>query len=265
MNFFCKLSIVFVLAVLISPHAFSKKITFPVHPKKKLLYSFNTRSDSIQRFSFSYQDKKRGFRPYITPALLIGAGVFLHNSDPINFKVRDYAQQHFAYTGTVDDYLVYAPLATVYGLNMLGVKGKNNFGNRSALAVKSMVLNEITVYLLKTITHTQRPNGGERAFPSGHTSLAFALAHFMHKEFGEKNIWFSVGAYSCATSVGLLRVAKNEHWLADVVAGAGIGILSTELVYRTHLYKWDKEHLKNFDILPFRTQNQKGLTLVYTF
>ncbi|MBT6005211.1 MAG: phosphatase PAP2 family protein, partial [Prolixibacteraceae bacterium] len=72
-------------------------------------------------------------------------------------------------------------------------------------------------------------------------------------------------AYSCAATVGILRTAKNAHWISDVVAGAGIGILSTELVYLTHLYKWDNEHLKSFDILPFQLGNKKGLTLVYKF
>jgi membrane-associated phospholipid phosphatase len=91
------------------------------------------------------------------------------------------------------------------------------------------------------------------------------MAHVMHKEFGDKSVWYSIGAYSCAATVGILRVAKNAHWISDVIAGAGFGMLSTELVYLTHLYKWDNEHLENFDIFPFRIGKQKGLTLVYTF
>jgi membrane-associated phospholipid phosphatase len=87
----------------------------------------------------------------------------------------------------------------------------------------------------------------------------------MHKEFGEKSIWFSVGAYSCATTVAVLRVVHNAHWISDVVAGAGFGILSTEFIYLTHQYKWDNEHLKRLDIFPWSTREQKGLALVYTF
>jgi membrane-associated phospholipid phosphatase len=45
-------------------------------------------------------------------------------------------------------------------------------------------------------------------------------------------------------------LSKNAHWISDVVAGAGFGILSTELVYLTHQYKWDNEHIKNFRYFP---------------
>lgn len=49
------------------------------------------------------------------------------------------------------------------------------------------------------------------------------------KEYGHKSPWVGIGAYSVAT--GLMRMANNKHWLSDVLAGAGIGILSTELGY----------------------------------
>ena len=64
---------------------------------------------------------------------------------------------------------------------------------------------------------------------------------------------------------GIMRVAKNAHWISDVIAGAGFGILSTELVYLTHQYKWDNEHIKNFDIFPWSNRKQSGLAVVYTF
>ena len=40
---------------------------------------------------------------------------------------QDWVQENTSYTGNVEDYLEYAPLALVYGLNAIGVKGKNNF------------------------------------------------------------------------------------------------------------------------------------------
>lgn len=232
---------------------------------KNNLENFNFDSDSIHKFNFRYPDKKRGLKPYIAPALLISTGTALHFNIGAKENFSDFAQDNFAYHGSLDDYIQYAPLAVVYSLNALGIKGKNNFGNRTAIAIKSILLNDLIVTNLKTRTKTERPNGSMRSFPSGHTSFTFAMAHFMHKEYGELSPWYSIGAYSCATTVGLLRVAKNAHWISDVVAGAGIGILSTELVYLTHLYKWDRQHLKNFDIFPFQLGNQKGVTLVYNF
>jgi membrane-associated phospholipid phosphatase len=37
--------------------------------------------------------------------------------------------------------------------------------------------------------------------------------------------------YTIATGVGVMRVLNNKHWASDVLAGAGFGILSTELTY----------------------------------
>ena len=221
--------------------------------------------DSIHSTNFRYKDKKRGFKPFIAPTLLIVTGTALHFSTDAKENFQDWVQQNLAYSGSVDDYIQYAPGVAVYALNLFGVKGKNNFGNRTAIVAKSLLLNELIVSSLKIWVNEERPNGGDHSFPSGHTSTAFALAHFMHKEYGEKSIWYSIGAYSCATTVGIMRVAKNAHWISDVIAGAGFGMLSTELVYLTHQYKWDNEHIKNFDIFPWSNRKQSGLALVYTF
>ncbi len=44
-----------------------------------------------------------------------------------------------------------------------------------------------------------------------------------------------------ATGVGAMRVMNNRHWISDVMVGAGIGILSTNLAYLTHRYRWGKK------------------------
>ena len=225
----------------------------------------NFHIDSIHKFNFRYADKKRGIKPFIAPALLIATGTTLHFSTDAKHNFQNWMQNNFASSGHVDDYLQYAPLAAVYSLNLLGIKGKNNFGNLTALSLKSILLNEFIVSNLKVWTGVQRPNGGMHSFPSGHTSFAFAMAQVVHHEFGEKSVWYSIGAYSAAATVGILRISKNAHWISDVVAGAGIGMLSTEIVYLTHMYKWDNKHIRNFDIFPFKLGNQKGIALIYNF
>ena len=222
-------------------------------------------NDSIHRLDFRYKDRKRGIRPFIAPTLLIATGTVFHFSTNAKVNFQDWVQDNFSYSGSVDDYLQYAPGIAVYALNAFGVKGKNNFGNRTAIVIKSLLLNELIVSNLKVWVNEERPNGGDHSFPSGHTSTAFALAQFMHHEYGDRSIWYSIGAYSCAATVGIMRVAKNAHWISDVVAGAGFGMLSTEIVYLTHLYKWDNEHIKNFDIFPWKTKQQSGVTMVYRF
>jgi membrane-associated phospholipid phosphatase len=221
--------------------------------------------DSIHRLNFRYHDKKRGLKPWIAPTLLMSTGTALHFATTTKNNVRDFTQKNLAYQGKADDYLQYAPGVAVYAFNAFGIKGKNNIGNSTALMIKSFLLNGLITDRLKYGINEPRPNGGVRSFPSGHTSKAFMFAHFMHKEFGEKSYWYSIGAYSCAATVGYMRVAKSAHWISDVLMGAGIGIFSTELVYLTHQYKWDNEHLKRFDIFPFQLGNKKGLTFVYKF
>lgn len=221
--------------------------------------------DPLHRFDFRYPDKKRGIRPYIAPFTLLSAGIVIHSVPELKYDFQEWVQSWASYNGSVDDYLQFAPLAGVYALNAAGITGKNNFGNSTAIAIKSILLNDLVVHNLKNWTNTKRPNGESRAFPSGHTSFAFAVAQFMHREFGEKSTWYSVGAYGCATTVGLMRVSKNAHWISDVLAGAGIGMLSTEFIYLTHMYIWDSEHLSRFDIFPFQFGRQKGLSLVINF
>ena len=222
-------------------------------------------NDSIHKLNFQYKDRKRGIKPFIAPTLFISAGTALHFSTDAKENFQDWVQISFSYTGHADDYLQYAPGIAVYALNAFGVKGKNNFGNRSAIIFKSLLINDLLVSRLKTWSDSERPNGDPRSFPSGHTSVAFALAQIMHHEFGDRSVWYSIGAYSCATSVGIMRVAKNAHWASDVLAAAGFGMLSTELVYSTHQYKWDNEHIKKLDIFPWRSNRQSGVTMVYTF
>lgn len=82
---------------------------------------------------------------------------------------------------------------------------------------------ELTTYSLKFAVPEQRPNGGQQSFPSGHTASAFMGAEFIRKEYG----WgWGTPAYLAASYVGWSRVASDNHWTHDVIAGAAIGILS---------------------------------------
>jgi membrane-associated phospholipid phosphatase len=243
---------------------FCEYFTIPQNASE-IYFENHFKNDSNFRPDYGFLNKEKGIKSYIAPALLITTGTILHFSTDTKENFRDWAQKNFHYSGKADDYLRFAPLAVVYGLNAVGVKGKNNFGNRTAIVIKSLILTDIMVSGLKKMVNEKRPGGGEHSFPSGHTSVAFAMAQVMHHEYGDKSVWYSIGAYSCATTVGLMRVARDAHWISDVVAGAGFGMLSTELVYLTHQYKWDKEHLRRLDIFPWSNQGQKGLTLVYTF
>ena len=63
-----------------------------------------------------------------------------------------------------------------------------------------------------------------RAFPSGHTLTAFAVASALYfAATPEKRRYLSV-LFLIAALVGLSRNAVGAHWLTDVMAGAGVGL-----------------------------------------
>lgn len=83
---------------------------------------------------------------------------------------------------------------------------------------------------LKVSIRERAPNGDRHAFPSGHTSVAFAGASYLQRRYG----WgYGVPAYLAASFVGAGRVETGHHRVHDVLAGAAIGYLSN-VIFTTH-------------------------------
>lgn len=175
----------------------------------------------------------------------------------------------------IDNYLLAIPVLFVYGLNMVGVKGKHQFVDRSVIVGISTIATIGFVSLLKPLTSNLRPDGTTYdSWPSGHTALAFAGAEFMRTEFKERSAWYGVAAYGVATSVGAFRIYNNRHWFTDVVAGAGVGILSARMAYWlfpsvTRIYSGSHKHksnsFANVSILPSYNAGTTGFYLTATF
>ena len=215
----------------------------------------------------TFQKRNAIKRLVAVPLFLTAAGLYsMSDNDIINkFSVQEERNEWMpAFRYNADDYLQFAPIAMVYGLNVAGVKGKNNFANRTAILLKTELLVVALTYSLKKITAVPRPDTGQpTSFPSGHTAQAFAAATFMAKEYGDQSIWYSIGAYSVATGVGVMRMMNNRHWVSDVLVGAGIGILSTNLVYLTHQHKWGKQKRKSSGIIVAPTYSQKSFGVFF--
>ena len=72
----------------------------------------------------------------------------------------------------------------------------------------------------------QRPCGGSKSFPSGHTSAAFAGAGFLFERYGPVA---GAPAYILASFVGVSRTETGKHYADDLLAGASVGQLAAWL------------------------------------
>lgn len=171
----------------------------------------------------------------IMPLTLVGAGTlgFVEPLKNARFEVRDYLNEWRGdHRVTVDDYLQYVPLGAVYGLSMLGADAKHGYVDRTLEFATSYVALGLMVNAIKYTVREPRPDGSARnSFPSGHTATTFMGAELVRIEYGDDSPWYSVGAYTIAAAVGVLRVYNERHWFTDVFAGAGIGILSARIGY----------------------------------
>ena len=223
--------------------------------------------DTISFLKFNYKQ-------LIVPSILIGYGVIGIESDQIkdfNDQIKTEVNEHIDTKISVDDFSQYAPAASVYVLNAFGVKGKNDLRDRSVIFATSYLIMASTILGLKSVTHVTRPDGSSNnSFPSGHTATAFAGAEFLYQEYKDQSIWYGIAGYAVATGTGLFRIYNDRHWLTDVAAGAGIGIISTKIAYWVNPYL-TRKLFKSKDanstsiIAPFYNGQQYGLSFVKTF
>mgnify|MGYP002629002588 CR=1 FL=1 len=91
------------------------------------------------------------------------------------------------------------------------------------------------------VFHPLRFEAGYSAFPSGHTTVAFAAASSVsaevaRSEFAQRHSVLartvSPVLYGAAALVGVSRMYHDAHWASDVVVGAGIGTLTGQLLVR---------------------------------
>ncbi|HMI01906.1 MAG TPA: phosphatase PAP2 family protein [Pedobacter sp.] len=179
---------------------------------------------------------------FVVPAVFIGYGVVSLAGNNV-IRRLDYTtnnelqEDHPTFALKVDNFTRYAPAVAVYALDFAGVKAKHNLVDRSAMLLMSVVISQASVGGVKSLTHRIRPNGAsDDSFPSAHTSFAFMSAEFLYQEYKDQSVWYGIAGYAVATGTGVLRLYNNAHWVSDVVAGAGIGILSTKISYLLYPY-----------------------------
>ncbi|MDR1865834.1 MAG: phosphatase PAP2 family protein [Bacteroidales bacterium] len=132
----------------------------------------------------------------------------------------------------LDDYLQFSPAAAAFGMKAAGVKSTHRLRDMIILYSLSQLLETGVVHALKNVTSRPRPDGSaNNSFPSGHTATAFVAAEFLRREYAGHSVWTGVGGYVMASLVGVSRILNNRHWASDVIAGAGVGVVSVKTVY----------------------------------
>ena len=131
-----------------------------------------------------------------------------------------------------DDFLQYAPAGIMVGMKAFGYESRTNWSGMLVSDAFSVAIMAGVVNGLKYSVKRLRPdNSSYNSFPSGHTATAFMTATMLHKEYGWRSPWFSIGSYTAAAFTGFSRLLNNRHWMSDIVAGAAIGIGSVHLGY----------------------------------
>lgn len=75
-----------------------------------------------------------------------------------------------------------------------------------------------------------KPFSSHDAFPSGHTTMAFALATSLAEEI--HNRWATAALYTAATGTAWSRMNDERHWLSDVLTGAAVGFTAARIIER---------------------------------
>ena len=203
----------------------------------------NTKMD----FDFFKSKTNPGVKPYkfMDDMTFVGIPLFVAGwalkGDKAMFRVNAKAEQGGKkntqlltdFKTGIDDYTQFFGPAMVVGLKLGGYEGRSDWPRLLASAGMSYAIMAGLVNGIKYTAKEMRPDGSTaNSWPSGHTATAFVGATLLHKEYGlTRSPWWSVAGYGVATATGVMRVLNNRHWISDVMSGAGIGILSTELGY----------------------------------
>lgn len=105
-----------------------------------------------------------------------------------------------------------------------------------AIGISTIVSESLKISINRTRPADEYPNDifvpkplHGKAFPSGHTTLAFATATSLALEY--KKWYIAVPAYLWAGTVGYSRMYRGYHAPSDILGGAAVGIGSAYLAH----------------------------------
>jgi membrane-associated phospholipid phosphatase len=126
------------------------------------------------------------------------------------------------------------------GILLAGViSGHKDLQRSGGRVLASVVTAGITTAAIKAIAGRVRPTdtsdqydfkpfSHNDAFPSGHATMAFAVATSLAEEIHRP--WATAVLFAAASGTAWSRLNDHRHWLSDVLAGATVGITAGNVI-----------------------------------
>lgn len=221
---------------------------------------------------------------WITAGLIGATGIFFI----VDKEIRDFWQGDIR-SGTSEDIFnvfnvfgdvkymgalalgTYAIAEAVDQAGLADAKREKAFG---LMALESIAIAQGFSFSMKWLFGRDRPNktddrwdfrgpgnGDNQAFPSGHATVAFALATTISKVYGDRNRWVPWTVYPIAVGTALARIDKNKHWASDVFLGGLVGYFVADTVVKHNPFM--RKH--NLSLRPMQSVDGPGLALVHRF
>lgn len=189
-----------------------------------LLHCLNTlaQSDTLKIGSIAQNTHPFRARQLVIPASLLATSIAIRhikiNEKTFDTYTKEKVLMHFGSKTKIDDYLQYTPIIGTFALSNLGIKATHSLKERLIVGATAHAIMGILVNTLKYTTRIERPDhSATNSFPSGHTAFAFTGAEMLWQEYKNENIWIGISGYTIATTVGVLRVYNNRHWVSGCI------------------------------------------------
>lgn len=141
--------------------------------------------------------------------------------------------RHFGfYLGKPQTFFAFT--AGVYGFGL--ITDNEKVRRAGILVLSGAISSGLIQSVSKTVVGRSRPSNGEHdefdfysneagfhSFPSGHSVLAFTIAHAVAKQFD--NFWAKAGIYAVGSITPISRLWSEAHWISDVGLGMVLGVV----------------------------------------